>query len=291
MTYKELSAALRAMGQRPVGYYPIFRKLTGSVTSALLLAHLIYWALRNQGLVDRSDAELMSDLGMTKNELKAAKKRLKSEGFVTWKRDGFPARTLYEVHTITIAEALSKAAGTASSNNENAQLDEIQPTGNHSWVKSSQLDAQLAEIQPSSWMKSSQLHLSNNKEYIKEGSAPQLAEIQPTDELLAAIGPRAHRLWIEMQLDNHIAGRRRELLIEWLGHRHQIGKSVMSNFEMKTLLKFFNEREPARLARMIEYSLRGGYAQLYDDFDKKQSAKSNRNGTSERPDFEKYYPA
>lgn len=73
----ELKELFKAMNARPVAYYPVYVSLTGSVTAGILLSQLIYWAQAvGWREFHKKNEELMDETGLSKDELKLAKKRI-----------------------------------------------------------------------------------------------------------------------------------------------------------------------------------------------------------------------
>ena len=99
------------LNQRPIAVYPIYIKLTGSVTSGLLLSQIMYWySAVNGRLFYKSDAEIMEETMLTANELRIAKLRLKSLSFMNMYLKGVPARTHYEIDADLLFSEINKSS-------------------------------------------------------------------------------------------------------------------------------------------------------------------------------------
>jgi uncharacterized phage protein (TIGR02220 family) len=126
-------ALLREFNQRTIAYQPIYRKITGSTTSAILLSQLMFWwAKVKQREFYKTDAELMEETALTLDEFKYAKARLKKMPFMQIDRKGVPARTFYVINeNLLIAEitrlSLCNTHRTDSGNPTNCDVD-IPPT-------------------------------------------------------------------------------------------------------------------------------------------------------------------
>ena len=89
---------LRALNERPVAFYPVYRRVTGSVTAGLLLSQLMYWfAASKADKIHKTDAEIAAETGLSEKEMKTAKRAIKGLGFIRVTREGLPARTYYEI--------------------------------------------------------------------------------------------------------------------------------------------------------------------------------------------------
>lgn len=89
---------MKELHQRPISYYPIYRKITGSTTAGILLSQLMYWWSRIDGdKFYKTDAEAMEETLLTADELRSAKTAMKGLSFIKITREGIPAKTFYEV--------------------------------------------------------------------------------------------------------------------------------------------------------------------------------------------------
>jgi hypothetical protein len=116
------------LNQRPIAVYPIYIKLTGSVTSGLLLSQIMYWySAVNGRAFYKSDAEIMEETMLTANELRSAKLRLKSLSFMNMYLKGVPARTHYEIDADLLFSEINKSSLVKST-----KLDKLNPLNSYS---------------------------------------------------------------------------------------------------------------------------------------------------------------
>jgi len=88
--------ALLQLHQKPIAYYPVYRKISGSTTAGVLLSQLMYWWSACKGReFYKTDAEIMEETMLTPGELRTAKIRIKKLSFVKTKVKGIPAKTYY----------------------------------------------------------------------------------------------------------------------------------------------------------------------------------------------------
>ena len=126
-------ALLREFNQRTIAYQPIYRKITGSTTSAILLSQLMFWwAKVKQREFYKTDLELMEETALTLDEYKYAKARLKKMPFMQIERKGVPARTFYVINENALIAEIAKLSlcnshCTDSGNPTNCNVD-IPPT-------------------------------------------------------------------------------------------------------------------------------------------------------------------
>lgn len=92
-----LKEILKKLNEKPIAYYPIYRKVTGSTTGGILLSQLMYWFSKKDKIF-KTDAEIMEETYLTKKELETAKNLIKKLDFITVSREGLPAKTYYEIH-------------------------------------------------------------------------------------------------------------------------------------------------------------------------------------------------
>jgi hypothetical protein len=118
------------LNQRPIAVYPIYIKLTGSVTSGLLLSQIMYWySAVNGRAFYKSDAEIMEETMLTANELRSAKLRLKSLSFMNMYLKGVPARTHYEIDADLLFSEINKISLVKST-----KLDKLNPLNSYSEI-------------------------------------------------------------------------------------------------------------------------------------------------------------
>jgi len=118
------------LNQRPIAVYPIYIKLTGSVTSGLLLSQIMYWySAVNGRAFYKSDAEIMEETMLTANELRSAKLRLKGLSFMNMYLKGVPARTHYEIDADLLFSEINKSSLVKST-----KLDKLNPRNSYSEI-------------------------------------------------------------------------------------------------------------------------------------------------------------
>ncbi|AKT91088.1 hypothetical protein CUREO_1244 [Campylobacter ureolyticus RIGS 9880] len=96
---------LKELNQRPIAYYPLYAKLTGSTTAGILLSQLMYW-FSKKDKVFKTDIEILEETMLTTNELRGAKLKLKKASFIKITREGTPARTFYQINWQEYEKAL-----------------------------------------------------------------------------------------------------------------------------------------------------------------------------------------
>jgi len=97
---------LQALNERPIAYYPAYRKITGSTTAAIYLSQVMYWFSKKDKFF-KTDAEIMEETLLTRKEIENAKKLIKKLDFITITREGIPAKTYYEIDWNKFAECLN----------------------------------------------------------------------------------------------------------------------------------------------------------------------------------------
>jgi len=95
------------LGRRQVLYIPAYRKLTGSLTGAILLSQLVYWFERmDRQKFYKKDSEIMQETALTTDELRSAKAKLKQLSFIKMTVEGVPARTFYSINFAEFEKAI-----------------------------------------------------------------------------------------------------------------------------------------------------------------------------------------
>lgn len=109
---------LKALNQKPIAYYPIYRKIVGSTTGGILLSQLMYWFSKKEKIF-KTDKEIMSETLLTEKELKNAKKLIKELDFISVTREGIPAKTYYEIDWEKFQTCLDQSDNTDGTNGPN----------------------------------------------------------------------------------------------------------------------------------------------------------------------------
>jgi hypothetical protein len=94
--------------ERPIAFYPIFSRKTGSLTCGVLLSQLLHWntAMKGESFY-KTDAEIREETALSVDELKSAKSKLKGLDFVEISVKGIPAKTWYSFDLLKLAEWIS----------------------------------------------------------------------------------------------------------------------------------------------------------------------------------------
>ncbi len=124
---------LKELNQRPITYYPLYAKLTGSTTAGILLSQLMYWFSKKDKIF-KTDIELLEETMLTTNELRGAKQKLKNVDFIKITREGTPAKTFYKINWQEYERALLKfLKNKEKTTSENHQTRLVKFTKLDSW--------------------------------------------------------------------------------------------------------------------------------------------------------------
>jgi|GEM_PF-6557341 len=95
------------LSERPIAFYPALRKITGSITAAILLQQLLYWWDRRNGeSIYKTVHEMEAETSLTEKEQRTAIKALKEAGFIDVAVKGVPPTRHFTVHIDAINNAL-----------------------------------------------------------------------------------------------------------------------------------------------------------------------------------------
>lgn len=95
------------MSERPISYFPIYSKITNSVTAGVLLAQIVYWGAKYKEFY-KTDDEFCKEIAIGLYELKSAKTKLQKLGFVKIQRKGIPAKTYYTINLDEIIQCITR---------------------------------------------------------------------------------------------------------------------------------------------------------------------------------------
>ena len=85
---------------RPVAYYPQLARAVGSVNAAIMLCHLLSFAVDKDeqgGWIARTSAQLEEDTGLSRRQQDSARAQLRTIGLVEERLFGLPAKLQYRV--------------------------------------------------------------------------------------------------------------------------------------------------------------------------------------------------
>ncbi|MCK9550429.1 hypothetical protein [Aquamicrobium sp.] len=92
-----MSNLLKSLNEKPIGFYRVYKRLTGNTNAALLLSQLMYW-FSHKDKFFKTDSDIMEETELTKKELETAKIKLKKLDFLAVTREGIPAKTYYMIN-------------------------------------------------------------------------------------------------------------------------------------------------------------------------------------------------
>ncbi len=107
-------ALLRMVQGRPIAFYSAYAHALGSVTAALLLSQLCYWADKGHdpdGWLYKTQAELEAETGMGRREQETARRVLRAAGILAERKAGTPARLYFRVDFEALVDRLAKDGG------------------------------------------------------------------------------------------------------------------------------------------------------------------------------------
>ena len=111
----DIKNLLKALAHKPIAYNPIFRHVTGSTLSGILLAQVLYWRNQMGHEFYKTNEDFMFELHFTPYELKKAKAEVKKTRIVLMERRGVPAKTFYDVDFQALANGILGATEKAES--------------------------------------------------------------------------------------------------------------------------------------------------------------------------------
>jgi hypothetical protein len=107
----ETSALIKELTSSPIAFQPIYKKLTGSFSAAILLSQVMYWHAKMGRAFYKTDEEFAEELCMTAKEFRTAKETLKSAPFLKTFRSGTPAKTHYEINYDLFVSSMKQCVG------------------------------------------------------------------------------------------------------------------------------------------------------------------------------------
>jgi len=113
---------LRALNCRPIAFYPLYRAVTGSTTAGIVLSQLMYWFSKSDRIY-KTDTDIQNETGLSENELRSAKTRIKKLPFIRVTLEGIPAKTFYEILWDEYESSMVKATEQGSWNPRNCDSE------------------------------------------------------------------------------------------------------------------------------------------------------------------------
>lgn len=124
---------LKQMSDRIIAFNTVYSKITGSVTSGILLSQLMYWWGKvNGGIFYKTDKEIREETTLGDYELVAAKNRLKELKIISIDRKGIPAKSYYTINIEILIDLITSSLNPRNLMVESKELvPEIQGTINN----------------------------------------------------------------------------------------------------------------------------------------------------------------
>lgn len=125
-TSVDVASLLKLLGERPIAYHRIYAKVSGSVTSGLLLSQFMYWTPRSSdpsGWFYKTQSQITEETQMSRSETESARKRLRTLGLIEEKRKGNPARMYYRVDVDRLANLIAGIPHTGLQESSNQECD------------------------------------------------------------------------------------------------------------------------------------------------------------------------
>jgi hypothetical protein len=95
---KELKKVFAELNEKPIAYQRVYAKLTGNITSGLVLSQLMYWAqTMNYDEFYKTDKDISDEIYASIKEIRGAKAKLIRLGLIEVTIKGVPAKTYYKI--------------------------------------------------------------------------------------------------------------------------------------------------------------------------------------------------
>ncbi len=130
---------LKALQQKPIAYYRIYKDITSSTVAGVVLSQIMYWGTRYEKFW-KTDSDIMRETGVAPGELRQAKIKIKALPFVVVTIEGVPATTCYAVDWDSAFEYIEDYM---ESLNKISEIDKTEEKDNKS---SGNDDPQFSEI-------------------------------------------------------------------------------------------------------------------------------------------------
>jgi len=104
---QDVKILLKALSQRPIAFYPIYKEITGSTTAGILFSQIMYWWSKVDRKFYKTDQQIIEETGLSPKELRTAKQRLKQCNFIDISLEGMPAQTYYDVDFDAMSVAIT----------------------------------------------------------------------------------------------------------------------------------------------------------------------------------------
>jgi len=88
--------AFKTLHKRSISYRRIYKDITGSTVAGVILSQLMYWGSKYDKFW-KTDKDIMKETGVTENELRGAKPKIRDLPFIIVTQEGLPRRTCYEI--------------------------------------------------------------------------------------------------------------------------------------------------------------------------------------------------
>lgn len=108
-TQSETGRVIAELLERPVAFHPIFKKVTGSFSAAIVLSQIMYWQKTMKRGFYKTDEDFASELYMSLKEFRLAKEYIKKLPFIKLNRGWAHGKTTYDVNYDLLMACLKKS--------------------------------------------------------------------------------------------------------------------------------------------------------------------------------------
>jgi hypothetical protein len=129
MSIPQVDALLNRVLQRPIAYHRAFAEIGGGACAGLMLSQVWYWTPRAKmagGWFYKTAKEWEAETGLTVNEQKTARRRLRERGLIEEALRGIPAKVHYRLNRPRLIELLTQHDESQTSSVENDKLDDAE---------------------------------------------------------------------------------------------------------------------------------------------------------------------
>jgi hypothetical protein len=118
---------LSAILVRPIAYHRAFARIGGGATAGLFLSQCFYWSPRGSkdGWFYKSANEWEEETGLTVQEQRTARAKLKAIGVLEQHLKGVPATLFFRVNLARVVELLSQQTSSSNSTNYLREINKL----------------------------------------------------------------------------------------------------------------------------------------------------------------------
>ena len=188
--------AIKKLCDRPIAFHRVYAKISGGITSGLMLSQAMYWSTRtndSEGWFYKTADEWEEETALSRREQETARMRLRNTGFWEEKLRGVPARLHFRIDLDKLISSLAESAKLDSRDTPNKNGTIVETIITETTTETTSEESKDSSFQETLFEGDKENPIQNLKEKTTRARGPKPKSIHPPDTAY----PEFVRIWTE----------------------------------------------------------------------------------------------